>query len=83
MSGYDRREAAARALLNGQPAAVPPDLYGESVRRGRRILRRRRTVRWTLGVLLCVAVVAFTVWAVTARPWVRPPSTVTPIVVDR
>ncbi|MFG2886067.1 hypothetical protein ACGFYV_27845 [Streptomyces sp. NPDC048297] len=72
------REAAARQLMERTPAPVPPDLYGEVVRRGTRILRRRRLARALLWVLLCAAAVAFTVWAVQARPWAEPPSGTTP-----
>jgi ferric-dicitrate binding protein FerR (iron transport regulator) len=60
------------------PAPVPPDLYGEVVRRGARLLRRRRLARGLLWLLLCAAAVAFTVWAVEAQPWVEPPSQTTP-----
>jgi hypothetical protein len=31
-----------------------------------------------MWLLLFAASVAFTVWALTARPWVEPPSTTTP-----
>lgn len=77
MSRHDR-EAAVRDLLEGPPAAVPPELYGMAVRRGRRLLRRRRAVRWALWVLLCALVVAFAVWAAVDRPWAPPPSDTTP-----
>jgi ferric-dicitrate binding protein FerR (iron transport regulator) len=60
------------------PAPVPPDLYGEVVRRGNRMLRRRRIARALLWLLLCAAAVAFTVWAVEARPWAESPSQTTP-----
>ncbi|MGW0992723.1 hypothetical protein [Streptomyces sp. NPDC002520] len=72
------REAAARRLMERTPAPVPPDLYGEVVRRGTRMLRRRRLARALLWLLLCAAAVAFTVWAVQARPWAEPPSQTTP-----
>ncbi|KPI06068.1 hypothetical protein OK074_4292 [Actinobacteria bacterium OK074] len=76
------REAAVRHLLEQVPPPVPPDLYAEVVRRGSRMQRRRRLARRTLWLLLIAAVVAFTVWAVVARPWVQPPSEVTPPVTD-
>jgi ferric-dicitrate binding protein FerR (iron transport regulator) len=73
-----RREAAVRDLLEGPVPAVPPELYTDAVRRGGRMLRRRRAVRRLLWLLLLAAAVAFTVWALTARPWVEPPSRTTP-----
>ncbi|WP_316779242.1 hypothetical protein [Streptomyces sasae] len=76
------REAAARRIMERTPPPVPPDLYGEVVRRGSRMLRRSQRIRRLLWLLLCAAVVAFTVWAVTAHPWVEPPSTTTPPVID-
>ncbi|MEV7387813.1 hypothetical protein [Streptomyces sp. NPDC091215] len=76
------REAAARRIMERTPPPVPPDLYGEVVRRGSRMLRRSHRIRRLLWLLLCAAVVAFTVWAVMARPWVEPPSTTTPPVID-
>lgn len=73
-----QREAAVRRILERAPAPVPPDLYGEAVRRGDRMLRRRQLARRLWWLLLCAAAVTFTVWAVTARPWVEPPSQTTP-----
>ena len=75
------REAAARRIMEQTPSPVPPDLYGEVLRRGGRMLRRRRAARRMLWLLLCTAAVAFTVWAVLVRPWAQPPSTTTPPVV--
>ncbi|MFF3614334.1 hypothetical protein [Streptomyces sp. NPDC002580] len=72
------REATVRRMLDQHPPAVPPDLYGEAVRRGGRMLRRRTAVRRVLWLLLFAAAVAFTVWAATVRPWVEPPSETTP-----
>ncbi|MEU9988562.1 hypothetical protein ACFZCP_01205 [Streptomyces sp. NPDC007971] len=72
------REAAARWLMDQMPVPVPPDLYGEAVRRGTRVLRRGRAVRRLLWLLLCATAVAFAVWAVHAHPWVEPPSQTTP-----
>ncbi|MEU5538628.1 hypothetical protein [Streptomyces sp. NPDC020362] len=72
------REAAARRLMDQVPVPVPPDVYGEAVRRGNRLLRRRRAVRRLLWLLLCAAAVAFAVWAVQVHPWVEPPSQTTP-----
>jgi ferric-dicitrate binding protein FerR (iron transport regulator) len=83
MNRFDRKEAAVRELLEGTPPPVPPELYAESVRLGRRMLRRRRAVRRLLWALLCAAVVAFTMWALAARPWTQPPSDTTPAVTDR
>jgi ferric-dicitrate binding protein FerR (iron transport regulator) len=59
-------------------AAVPPERYGDAVRRGERLLRRRRLARRALWLLACAAVLAFAVWAADARPWVEPPSRTTP-----
>lgn len=79
MNRFDRRQASVRQLLESAPAAIPPPaLYDESVRLGRRSLRRRRVVRRLLWLLLCAAILAFSVWAVNARPWAQPPSDTTP-----
>ncbi|MEU2617165.1 hypothetical protein ABZ642_03220 [Streptomyces sp. NPDC007157] len=75
------REAAARRIMDQRPPRVPPDLYGEVVRRGGRLLRRRRSARRLLWLLLCAAALAFTVWAALVRPWAQPPSTTTPPIV--
>ncbi|CAL9554322.1 hypothetical protein SUDANB43_04476 [Streptomyces sp. enrichment culture] len=72
------REAAARRIMEQSPPRVPPDLCAEAVRRGGRILRRRRAVRRLAWLLLGAAAVAFAVWALTVQPWVEPPSETTP-----
>ncbi|GAA3495588.1 hypothetical protein GCM10019016_026880 [Streptomyces prasinosporus] len=72
------REAAVRRLLARALPPVPPGLHAEAVRRGARLLRRRTLARRAMWLLLCAAAVAFTVWALTARPWVEPPSETTP-----
>ncbi|MFI0135060.1 hypothetical protein [Streptomyces luteogriseus] len=77
MSGNDR-EAAVRRLLEQAPRPVPPEIHTEAVRRGGRMLRRRTLARRMMWLLLCAAAVAFTVWALTTRPWVEPPSDTTP-----
>ncbi|GAA2240133.1 hypothetical protein [Streptomyces indiaensis] len=77
MSGNDR-DAAVRRLLQGPARPVPPEIHTEAVRRGGRMLRRRTLARRIMWLLLCAAAVAFTVWALTARPWVEPPSDTTP-----
>lgn len=64
--------------MERSPTPVPPDLYPEVLRRGGRMLRRRRATALLMWLLLLAAAVAFTVWAVTARPWVEPPSETTP-----
>lgn len=46
------------------------------------MLRRRVAARRLMWLLLCAAALAFTVWAVTARPWARPPSETTPPLPD-
>ncbi|MEU0600300.1 hypothetical protein ABZ484_18960 [Streptomyces sp. NPDC006393] len=76
------REAAVRRLLEQTPPQVPAELYADVVRRGGRMLRRRTLARRTMWLMLFVAVVAFTVWALTVRPWVEPPSQTTPPVSD-
>ncbi|MFF7971842.1 hypothetical protein [Streptomyces sp. NPDC007905] len=73
-----QREAAVRRILEQTPAPVPPDLYGEAVRRGDRLLRRTRLAHRLLWLLLCAAALAFTVWAAEAHPWAEPPSQTTP-----
>ncbi|MER5858110.1 hypothetical protein ACFV2Z_01910 [Streptomyces sp. NPDC059688] len=72
------RESTARRIMERLPAPVPPDVHADAVRRGERLLRRRRLARRVLWLLACAAVVAFTVWAVDAHPWVEPPSQTTP-----
>lgn len=72
------REATVRRIMEQAPPPVPPDLYAEVMRRGARMVRRRRLVRRTLWLLLCAVAVAFLVWAMMARPWVEPPSQTTP-----
>ncbi|QQC91073.1 hypothetical protein [Streptomyces alfalfae] len=78
MSQYERREVAVRRLLEGAPPSVPPELCEEALRRGGRRLRRRRAVRGLLWLALFAAVVAFSVWASVAQPWVEPPAETTP-----
>ncbi|MFJ7177151.1 hypothetical protein ACIQXA_12255 [Streptomyces massasporeus] len=77
MSGNDR-EAAVRRILEQAPRPLPPEIHAEAVRRGGRMLRRRTLARRVMWLLLLAAAVAFTVWALTARPWVEPPSDTTP-----
>ncbi|MFD7875382.1 hypothetical protein ACFV5G_14975 [Streptomyces sp. NPDC059766] len=72
------REAAARRIMERTPPRVPPGLHADAVRRGGRILRRRTRTRRVLWLLLVAGVLAFTVWALTVRPWVEPPSETTP-----
>ncbi|MDK1343280.1 hypothetical protein QNO09_08190 [Streptomyces sp. 378] len=72
------RDAAVRRLLEQAPRPLPPEIHPEAVRRGARILRRRTLARRVLWLLLFASAVAFTVWALTARPWVEPPSDTTP-----
>jgi ferric-dicitrate binding protein FerR (iron transport regulator) len=72
------REAAARRIMERVPPPVPPELYGDVLRRGTRRLRRRTAARRLMWLLLCAASVAFLVWAMMARPWVEPPSQTTP-----
>ncbi|WAZ23770.1 hypothetical protein STRCI_005136 [Streptomyces cinnabarinus] len=72
------REAAARRIMERTAPAVPPDLCSNAVRRGGRMLRRRRAALRLMWLLMFAATVAFVVWALMARPWVEPPSEVTP-----
>ncbi|MCS0602443.1 hypothetical protein NX794_14655 [Streptomyces sp. LP11] len=72
------REGAVRRLMERVSPPVPLDVYPEAVRRGERLLRRRRLARRVLWLLACAAVVAFTVWAARTHPWVEPPSQTTP-----
>ncbi|MFJ2515652.1 hypothetical protein ACIPEL_36545 [Streptomyces griseoviridis] len=73
-----QREAAVRQIMERRAPTVPSGLYGEAVRRGDRMLRRRRAARRLLWLFLLAAALAFAVWALTARPWVEPPSQTTP-----
>ncbi|MFE2039909.1 hypothetical protein ACFXAZ_03090 [Streptomyces sp. NPDC059477] len=77
MSRADR-EAAARRILRRSPPPVPPELHREAVRRGSRIRHRRRIALRLMWLLILGASVALAVWALTARPWVEPPSQTTP-----
>lgn len=76
------REAAVRQIMERSVPSVPPELYGEAVRRGGRMLRRRKAARRLLWLLLAAAIVAFTVWALMVQPWVEPPSETTPPLTD-
>ncbi|MGW0538048.1 hypothetical protein [Streptomyces sp. NPDC003032] len=78
MSQYERKEIAVRRLLEGAQQPVPPELFGEAVRRGGRLMRRRQVVRRILWLVLVAAVVAFAVWASVAEPWVERPADTTP-----
>ncbi|MFG2816714.1 hypothetical protein [Streptomyces sp. NPDC048410] len=72
------REAAVRRLMETVPVSVPPELPGEAVRRGARLLRLRLHTRRLLWLVLCAAAVAFLTWAALTRPWAEPPSRTTP-----
>jgi hypothetical protein len=72
------REAAVRRIMERVASPVPAGLHTEAVRRGSRMLRRRTAARRLLWLVLLAAAVAFTVWAVTVRPWVEPPTETTP-----
>jgi|GEM_PF-2619160 len=72
------REAAARRIMEREMPAVPPELYVDVMRRGARMLRRRRIARRLLWLVVCAGTLAFLVWALVARPWVEPPSQTTP-----
>ncbi|MGW1610940.1 hypothetical protein ACWCQZ_16275 [Streptomyces sp. NPDC002285] len=72
------REAAVRRIMERTPPPVPPEVYAEAVRRGGRMLRRRKAAVLLMWLVLFAATMAFVVWALTARPWVEPPSETTP-----
>ncbi|MEU6847281.1 hypothetical protein ABZ930_35965 [Streptomyces sp. NPDC046716] len=79
MSLENRKSASVRAVLDSAaPPVVPAELCAEAMRRGARVLRRRRAVRRLLWCVLAAAAVAFLVWATMTRPWVEPPSQTTP-----
>lgn len=78
MSRPDRKEAIVRALMDTPPPPVPPGLYPAAVRRGGRMLRRRKALGRFLWASLCVAALVLVVWLSVTRPWVEPPSQVTP-----
>ncbi|MEV0635365.1 hypothetical protein AB0I77_10440 [Streptomyces sp. NPDC050619] len=77
-----QREAAVRRIMEQAAPTVPPELYADVVRRGGRLLRRRRVARRLMWLLLSAVTVAFLVWALTAQPWVEPPSKTTPPLTD-
>ncbi|GAA2628528.1 hypothetical protein [Streptomyces axinellae] len=81
MSLPDRKEAEVRKLLAQLPGEpVPADLAERALRRGARLLRRRRvlrTVTW-LCALLCLAALAG--WLLADRPWSQPPPATSPTV---
>ncbi|MFP3988301.1 hypothetical protein U9R90_12480 [Streptomyces sp. E11-3] len=78
MSPPDRKEIQVRRILDAPPPAVPPQLYADAVRRGGRLLRRRRWTRRLTWFLLTAALLAFVIWVSVAQPWVEPPSETTP-----
>ncbi|MFD5125581.1 hypothetical protein [Streptomyces sp. NPDC058385] len=78
MNAQARREREVRAVLEAAQGALPPGIHAEAVRRGGRILRRRRVLRRLMWLALCLATTVFFVWALLARPWVEPPSGTTP-----
>ncbi|GAA2415107.1 hypothetical protein GCM10010433_12640 [Streptomyces pulveraceus] len=79
MSGGGDREDEVRRMLNGPHPQVPADLVRRVAERGGRLLRRRLFVHRLMLLVACAAVVAFTVWAVAARPWEVPPAETTPL----
>lgn len=73
-----KREATVRRMLEQSPPSLPPEIHADAARRGARILRRRTLARRAMWLLLLAVGVAFVVWALTAQPWVEPPSETTP-----
>ncbi|MFF3015776.1 hypothetical protein [Streptomyces sp. NPDC057939] len=74
----DRKEDQVRKLLEGPHPMVPAGLAAAAATHGRRLLRRRRALRRLGWSVLFAAAVAFTVWASLTRPWVTPPSGISP-----
>ncbi|MER5429774.1 hypothetical protein [Streptomyces sp. NPDC002588] len=72
------REATVRQMMERSVPHVPAEMHAQVVLRGGRILRRRTIALRLWWLLVFAATVAFVVWAVTARPWVEPPSETTP-----
>ncbi|MDI9887758.1 hypothetical protein QMZ92_26155 [Streptomyces sp. HNM0645] len=78
MSRPGRKEEEVRRMLDAPHPRVPADLHVRAARRGARLRRRRRTLHHVGCVLLLVAAIAFTMWAVAVEPWGVPPSATTP-----
>ncbi|MFD3871116.1 hypothetical protein [Streptomyces sp. NPDC058623] len=78
MSPLDRKEEQVRKLMEGPHPVVPAALVVDAATHGRRLLRRRRALRRLGWTVLFAAAVAFTVWASLTRPWVTPPSGISP-----
>jgi len=78
MSARSNRELTVRRMMEGPTLVVPPEVTADALRRGGRLLRRRRAMRRAMWTLLCAGAVAFTVWAILTHPWVEPPSQTTP-----
>ncbi|MFF9351363.1 hypothetical protein [Streptomyces sp. NPDC014734] len=79
MSRRSNQEDEVRRLLEGPHPQVPADLARRAAARGGGLLRLRRLARRFLLLVAFAAVVVFTVWAVTARPWQTPPAATTPV----
>jgi hypothetical protein len=68
----NRRDDEVRRLLDTPHPLVPVDLGARALRRGRRIVRRRRAVHAVLWVLVFAAAVAGIVLAVVFWPHSAP-----------
>lgn len=78
MTRHRTKEQEVRRMLDLPHPVVPADLHVRAAHLGMRLLRRRRALHRAGWALLCVAVIAFTVWAVSVEPWNEPPSMTTP-----
>nr|WP_079408257.1 hypothetical protein [Streptomyces sp. 3211] len=71
-------ETRVRQILERTVPRVPPEVYGEAVRRGARMLHRRTAARRLVWLLLLAAAVAFIVCVMTVQPWADPSADMTP-----
>ncbi|WP_405586786.1 hypothetical protein [Streptomyces sp. NBC_01190] len=72
----NRRDDEVRRLLDTPHPVVPADLGARAMRRGRRIVRRRRALHTTLWLLLTAALL--TALALTITFWPHPAASTSP-----